>query len=312
MENKFNPAAVGAFVILLGAALVAGVLWLAAGLGERKTTLPYQTVMTESVAGLNLNAPVKYLGVDVGKVHGIRIDPQNSRQVILDLQILQGTPVKMDSEAVLKAQGLTGIAYLEISGGTEGSAAMVSMADGPAPTIRSRPSLSARLENVLTSVLLSVDRVTNTLSDVFDDTTRKALKQTVADTATLARALASQEGAIRQGVQDGARTAKLTAGAARQLEPALARISASAQSVQAMADDTRSTSQRVGLAADKAASGVQQLRSETLPELDRLIAELNEVAATVRRLSEQTERSPSSLLTGAPPRPNGPGEEGPR
>lgn len=312
MENKLNPAAVGAFVLVLGLALIAGVLWLAAGVGSREKTLPYRTVMTESVSGLNLNAPVKYLGVDVGKVHTIRIDPQNSRQVILDLQINTGTPVKQDSEAVLKTQGLTGIAYLEISGGTAGSAALLVQADGPPALIRSRPSLSARLENVLAGVLQSMDRVSTTLADVFDDPTRKALKQTVADTATVARALAAQEAAIGQGLQDGARTVKLTARAARELEPALARISASAKSVQAMADETRLTSQRVGLAADNAASGVQQLRSETLPELDRLIDELNAVAATVRRLGEQTERSPNSLLTGAPQRPDGPGERGPQ
>ena len=31
MENKVNYAVVGAFVLVLGAALIAGVLWLAAG-----------------------------------------------------------------------------------------------------------------------------------------------------------------------------------------------------------------------------------------------------------------------------------------
>ena len=35
MESKLNPTVVGAFVLLLGAALVAGVLWLAVGVGGR-------------------------------------------------------------------------------------------------------------------------------------------------------------------------------------------------------------------------------------------------------------------------------------
>ena len=85
MEDKVNYSLVGAFVLALGAALVAGVLWLAAGVGGRQATDPYQAFIQESVAGLDLQAPVKYLGVDVGKVSGIEIDPQNPQQVRLRL-----------------------------------------------------------------------------------------------------------------------------------------------------------------------------------------------------------------------------------
>ena len=112
MDDKVNYTLVGAFVLALGAALVAGVLWLAAGTGKREAMDPYAAIITESVAGLNLNAPVKYLGVDVGKVSLIRLDPQNSRQVLLQFRIEPGTPIKSDSEVVLKTQGLTGIAYV--------------------------------------------------------------------------------------------------------------------------------------------------------------------------------------------------------
>ena len=44
------------------------------------------------------------------------------------------------------------------------------------------------------------------------------------------------------------------------------------------------------------------------PELTRLMAELNQLSASLRHLSEQTTANPSSLLVGHPaPRP-GPGE----
>ena len=52
MEDKLNPAAVGAFVLVLGAALIAGVLWLAAGVSGKKNYAPYRTIVVESVAGL--------------------------------------------------------------------------------------------------------------------------------------------------------------------------------------------------------------------------------------------------------------------
>jgi len=50
--------------------LVAGVLWLASGGALQKQYNLYLAIADESVAGLNLQAPVKYSGVDVGKVQG--------------------------------------------------------------------------------------------------------------------------------------------------------------------------------------------------------------------------------------------------
>jgi phospholipid/cholesterol/gamma-HCH transport system substrate-binding protein len=308
VEDKVNTTLVGAFVLVLGAALVAGVLWLTAGLGSQRAMDNYQAVIQESVAGLNVDAPVKYLGVDVGKVGRIEIDPQNSRQVRLHFLIQRGTPIQRDTVAVLKTQGLTGIAYVELSGGSAGAPPLAGAAEGDGPTIPFKASLSARLENVLTNVLANVDRVSNNLNAVFDADNRAALKATLADTAALAHALAAQRGVFAAGVADAARTARLAAQAGGRLAPTLERIASSAQAVERMAEQAGAASVRAGHAADGAASGVRQLNGETLPELTRLMAELDELSASLRRLSEQTAGSPSSLLLGSPtPRP-GPGE----
>ena len=326
MEDKVNYTLVGVFVLVLGAALVAGVLWLAVGLGGQKKLDPYGAIIEESVAGLNIDAPVKYLGVDVGKVSQIVIDPQNSRQVNLRFLIERGTPIKQDSEAVLKTQGLTGIAYVELSGGSAGSPALVATAEMPIPMIRSKASLSARLENVIGTVLTGLDRMSGNLSAVVDAENRAALKQGLADLASVAHTLAGQQGAMSAGIADAARTARLAAQAsaqmAAQLAPALVRISAAAAAVEGMAQVGGVAGAKAAVAMDAVAAvagstasgvhqlsgGVQQLRSETLPELGRLIAELDALARSMRHLSEQTERHPSSLLLGAPTRPAGPGE----
>lgn len=316
MEDKVNYTLVGAFVLVLGAALVAGVLWLAAGLGGQKTMAPYQAFILESVAGLNIDAPVKYLGVDVGKVSQIVIDPNNPQQVRLSFLITPGTPIKQDSWAVLKTQGLTGIAYVELSGGSAQAAPLVAGSNGEPPTIPFKPSLTARLENVLTNVLSNVDRVSNNLNAMFDADNRAALKTTLADTAALLHNLAAQQGTINAALADAARTAKAAARAGEQLAPTLERIATSAGAVERMADSagvasTRAaqTAQAATLTAEAATRGVQQLGSETLPELARVMAELNDLSASLRRLSEQTAGNPNSLLLGSPrPRP-GPGEK---
>jgi phospholipid/cholesterol/gamma-HCH transport system substrate-binding protein len=315
VEDKVNYTLVGVFVLALGTALVAGVLWLAAGIGGHKRYDPYQAVMNESVAGLNLNAPVKYLGVDVGKVQSIAIDTDHPQQVRVMFAIERGTPITEDTLAVLKTQGLTGIAYVELSGGRPDSPPLVAK-DGSVPTIGTRPSLTARLEADVATVLAGLNRTSTAITATLDAKNREALARTLADTATLMHTLAAQQATISEGIQNTARAARNTARATEQLAPAveqlgpaIERITQSAASVQKMADEIARTGVDARVAVDAAASGVRRFNAETLPEFDRLLAQLNQLAGSLRRLSEQTERNPSSLLLGAPTLPPGPGEK---
>lgn len=311
MEDKVNYAFVGAFVIALSAALIAGVLWLAAGANGHKRYDTYQSIVRESVAGLNLDAPVKYLGVDVGKVSEIIIDPENSRQVRLHFRIERGTPIRRDAEAVLKTQGLTGIVYVELSGGSANSPLLTVDTDGEIPMIKSIPSLSKRLESVLTTLLASLDSTSNNLNSVFDADNRAALKSTLADTAILMRALASQDQVLRTGIADAARTASNAASASVKIEPTIDRISAAADTIDTMGKAATVASVNAGRSVDAAAAGIQQISMDTVPAIEHLVEELTALARSLRTLSEQTERAPNSLLFGAPkPRP-GPGEESP-
>ena len=72
MEPKVNYVVVGIFVVLLGFLLVAVVLWLGKGL-DREVYDRYYAYMEESVAGLSVDAAVKYRGVEVGRSEGRRV-----------------------------------------------------------------------------------------------------------------------------------------------------------------------------------------------------------------------------------------------
>ncbi len=309
MEDKVNYALVGVFVLVLGAALIAGVLWLAVGIGGQKDYAPFQTTFNESVAGLSINAPVKYLGVDVGKVRDVTIDPEHPQQVRLLLDIEHGTPIKQDTLAVLKSQGLTGITYVDLGGGTADAPPLVARGDGSVPTIRSKPSLTVRLETEATTALASLDRTLAAISATLSPENREALNRTLTDIAALTHTLASQQAAISAGIESTARAAHNAALASARLGPAIDRITQSAAAVEKMADQVARTGADASVAVNAAASGVRRIGSETLPEFDRLLGELNVLSASLRRLSEQTERNPSSLLLGAPTLPPGPGEK---
>lgn len=304
-----NFVAIGAFVLVLGAALIAGVLWLAAGGTWQKKYDLYLAIEDESVAGLNLNAPVKYNGVDVGKVQTISLDATHPQRVNLLFAIEHGTMIREDTVAMLKTQGLTGIAYVELSGGTAGSPALGVIAPSPYPVIRTKPSLGTRLENVLTSVLGKLDDTSNSINGLLSADNQAAFKHILADMATVARTVAARRAQIDAGLLDAARTLDHTAQASAQLGPVLERISRSATAIEKMGVEVARTSVSAGQTVDAVGADVKRFSVETLPELERLLGELSALTTSLRRLSDQTERDPRGLIFGRQPVPAGPGEK---
>lgn len=305
MENKVNYTLVGAFVLALGTLLVGAVLWLASGGAFQKKYDLYLAIEDESVAGLNLNAPVKYNGVNVGKVQQIQLEPGNPQRVNLLFAIERDTPIKEDTVAVLKTQGLTGIAYVELNGGTRDSPALRVTAGNEYPVIRTTPSLSARLENVLTSVLTKLDSTSNNINAILSDENQASFKSLLSDIAAVARTIAARNKEIDASLINVAQASK-------QLGPALQRISRGAEAVETMGNEVAKTSASAGKTVNSVGADIKRFSAETLPELERLLAELNVLSSSLRRLSEQTERNPGGLIFGHQPVPAGPGESSSR
>ncbi len=303
-----NYAIVGAFVLALTGALIAVVLWLASGGAFQTKYDMYLAIEEESVSGLNLNAPVKYNGVEVGKVKGIHLDPLNPEHVRLIFAIERGTPVKEDTVAVLKTQGLTGIAYVELGGGSRDAPPLLATSPDQYPLIRTKPSLSARLENILTSVLAKLDSTSSNIDKILSDENRLAFKSALADIAVVARTFAARRDTLDKSITSASRTLDNSARVTAELGPVITRIGRSADAVEKMGLDTAATSKSAGKTINAVGADVQRFTAETLPELERLLGELNVLSASLRRLSEQTERNPNSLLFGRSPVPDGPGE----
>ncbi len=164
MEPKVNYILVGSFVALLGAATLGAILWLGKtdyrGVYDR-----YYTFMRESVAGLSVNSTVKYRGVDVGRVKDIVLSPDNPEEVRLTLDIVRGTPIKTDTIAVLQTQGLTGLATLNLTGGSRDAPPLEVLEGQEYPVIKAGPSLFFRLDEAI-SRLLSEKGLSTLLADL--------------------------------------------------------------------------------------------------------------------------------------------------
>jgi phospholipid/cholesterol/gamma-HCH transport system substrate-binding protein len=303
-----NYAFVGAFVLVLGAVLIGIVLWLASGGAFQKQYDLYLAVEDESVAGLNLNAPVKYNGVDVGKVRQIHLDAKNPERVILLFAIERGTPIKEDTVAVLKVQGLTGIAYVELSGGARDAPPLRVMAGNDYPVIRTKPSLSARLENVLTNVLAKLDSTSNNINAILSDENQAAFKGALADIATVAHTIAARKSTIDAGMANAARTFENASRATAEFGPVIERIGRSADAIEKMGNEAARASTSAGKTVDAVGADVKRFTAETLPEVERLLGEMSVLATSLRRLSEKIEGSPGGLLLGRRAVPPGPGE----
>ena len=308
METKVNLGLVGAFVLVLGTVLIGGVLWLASGGMWHQQYDLYLAVEEESVAGLNLNAPVKYNGVEIGKVRSIALDPHDPQRVNLLLAIAHDSPIKLDTVAVLKAQGLTGIAYVELSGGAPGAPALQVLPGARYAVIATKSSLSTRLENVLTRVLAKLDGSTGSLNAFLSAENQRTFSSALADIAAISHTLAARGPVIDRAIGDAGSTLRNTASSSTQLTPALQSVERSAAAIERMGNSITQTSRSAGEIVNSIGTDVRRFSAETLPELERLLAELTVLSASLKRLSEQTERAPSGLIFGHSPIRPGPGE----
>jgi len=308
MEARVNFVVVGVFVIVLSTTLIAGVLWLSSGKYYRKSYDIYQTYMSESVSGLNIDAPVRYRGVDVGRVRKIALAPGNVEEVQVTLDIDRGTPVKEDTVAILQSQGLTGIAFVELTAGHRGSAQLRAKPGEEYPVIKSGPSLMNRLETSLTPLLASVNRTSDSLNATLDEENRRALRKTLADLELLSRTLAARSATIDSGLASAAKTMENTARFTDQLPRLLQRVERSADTFDRMANQVGGAGATATGVLDGTRADVQRFTNETLPEVHELVADLRDLTATLRRVSGDLEKDPSALVYGKPMPKRGPGE----
>lgn len=304
MEEKVNFVVVGVFVLALSAALIGGVLWLSSSKSYRASYDIYQTYMPDSVAGLNLDAPVRYRGVEVGRVQEITLAPGNVEQVQLTLAIERGIPVKVDTVAILQVQGLTGIAYVELTGGGRDSPPLQKQANDSYPVIRSGPSLMTRLDSAVTVLLTNLNRTSENLNAVLDENNRRAVKNTLADLAVLSRTLAARSGTIDDSLADAAHTLKNVSRLSDELPQLIQRVQRSAAAFERMSNELAHAGARAGSTLDSA----QQFSASTLPEVHQLVLELRDLTVSLRHVSDQLEQDPSVLLRGKPQAKPGPGE----
>jgi phospholipid/cholesterol/gamma-HCH transport system substrate-binding protein len=138
----------GLFIIGFSVAAAFFAMWL--GSPGRHDDVLYRIHFQDSVSGLAIGDPVKFRGIDVGTVKSLDIDPDDSRLVQVDLRLRKETPVKTDTRASLTLKGITGVVYIELSGGDPAAKTLLSITPpDQVPEIASeKVGLKAMLDNL--------------------------------------------------------------------------------------------------------------------------------------------------------------------
>ena len=121
MATRAQKFRLGVFMFV-GVTLLLGGTAVLAGLQFWNPKDRYSVHFGESVSGLDVGSTVKMKGVRVGQVEKIRIAGGDVESVVVTLALTPGTPVKVDTEAVITAIGITGLKEIELTGGSKGSA----------------------------------------------------------------------------------------------------------------------------------------------------------------------------------------------
>ena len=162
MNAKTNYTMVGLFVIMSIMLIFVFVIWLIRPTDDTELT-SFKIYFTESVSGLNIDSPVKYRGVTIGKVTRMRINPTNVEEIEVNILVDREAPIKTDTVAKLKAQGITGLNYIDLSQGSKTTPLLCE--DGEEElVIKSVPSFLVKVEESFGSVSVNLSKTLHATS----------------------------------------------------------------------------------------------------------------------------------------------------
>ena len=117
METRADYVTVGIFtVVTLIAAFM--IVYFIARMGDSRHLEPLDVRVPGSVTGLGESSQVFFNGIRVGTVKRLVLDDTNPNMVIAKTEINGTTPITRSTVATLGFQGLTGLAFIELKGGS--------------------------------------------------------------------------------------------------------------------------------------------------------------------------------------------------
>jgi len=184
MDSKVNFTLVGTFLFVFIIGLVSFTFWLGKYGTDSKKVSHYKVYLSESIAGLNIESSVKYKGLNIGSVKDIKISSKNTQNIEILLEVDGNSPIKEDTVAILESQGITGLKYIDLVGGSKNSTILKGI-NGEIPVIKSKPSFLGSLGDSAQDISQKVNSVLDKLNYLLNKENIQQLSSTLKNTNQL-------------------------------------------------------------------------------------------------------------------------------
>lgn len=306
METRASYALVGGFVLTFLAGLVAFAIWIA------KVDLDaeyrdYDVYFEGTVSGLLKRSIVYYSGIPVGDVRDITLAPNDPSKVRVWIRLRAEVPVSDASIAQLEFQGLTGVAYIELSGGSPDAPPLEAHPGQERPIIQSAPSpilaIFESAPNLVNEAILAVGQIQKLLSDENIANVAGVLRNSDRLTRNLANGTEDFEAMIADVKEILTQTKLATAKINTLVENSNALIEEDAKVLVAEAITTMQTATTLLARVDNMVAAnegaVTQFVNTSLPEVSRMILDLRVTARNLSRLMSRIEQNPAEVIFGS-------------
>jgi phospholipid/cholesterol/gamma-HCH transport system substrate-binding protein len=296
METRSNYILVGAVTLAMLVGALAFTVWLA-GLSGRETKC-YDIYFAQAVGGLNRGSNVSYSGVPVGQITQISLMPERPEFVHVKIEVQAETPVVRGTTAEIRGVGFTGVSEIQLTGGARGAQPLTNPGPQGCPVIPSSTSGLGALLNNAPELMERIQRLTERLTELLSDENQNAIADILENVRQTTGVLRARAPEFADAVAD-ARIAARNAGIAAERFAALAETTNSlvveegrpaAQDLRrAIAGVERAAANLDAMVGD-ARPGVQQFTKGTLPELNRLVLEMQELSRSLRGVADRVEQ----------------------
>jgi phospholipid/cholesterol/gamma-HCH transport system substrate-binding protein len=297
METRAHHVLIGTFTLVVVVVAVLFALWLGkASLSKQHHY--YDIVFTEAVTGLSTGSPVQYNGIQVGQVSQLKLDPKDPRKVLARIQVAADTPIKTDTRAKLGLLGLTGVAFIQLSGGAPDSALLMPTPDNPVPQIKSENSALSQLlasgSDVVTNLNGILDRLGQVVSQSNVDRITSTLKNIDQTTSTLAAERDDLRKLIHEASEASVKLNQTLAGANRLVNgPALQTMERAQAAMTSLQQTTKTLNDLLAENKDSLQSGLRGV-DQIGPTLRQLRATLRDI----QQVTDQLQANPAAYLLG--------------
>jgi phospholipid/cholesterol/gamma-HCH transport system substrate-binding protein len=249
---------------------------------------------------------VQFSGIQVGEVRELRLSRRDSERVIARIRVAGGTPVKADTQAKLGYLGLTGVAFIQLTGGSEQSPRLEPREGRSVAVIRATPSDLARLFESGADIVTTVNDVLNRVAAILSDDNADKIAQAIDDLNRLTTAIGAESGSIQTILRQGAIASGELSETLRGVRATVERLEGTVgtaesimktQVTEAMAALRNASVQVEALLGDNRGA-IDQFAQEGLVELGQVLSELRALLQSVQGLSRRLEADPSGFLLG--------------